>query len=92
MNLLRILRISGLLEGFSFLFLLLIAVPFKYWGNNPDPVMVGGWIHGVLFIGYNLLATIAWRSYRWPLMMWFQAGFCSLIPLGTFWFDRKLRN
>ena len=92
MNLLRILRISGLLEGCSFLCLLLIAMPLKYWAGNPEPVLIGGWIHGGLFIVYNLLATIAWRSLNWPFSMWFQAGICSLIPLSTFWFDRKLRD
>lgn len=92
MNLLRILRIAGLAEGCSFLLLLLVAMPLKYWGHNPEPVLVGGWIHGILFIAYNLLATAAWRRFQWPALMWVQAGICSLLPLGTFWFDRKLRD
>jgi integral membrane protein len=92
MNLLRTFRLFGILEGSSFLFLLLIAMPLKYWAGMPEYVMVGGWIHGILVIIYNILATIAWQKHHWPILMWFQAGVASLVPLGTFWFDRKLRN
>jgi integral membrane protein len=43
------LRIIGFIEGVSFLILLLIAMPLKYYFDLPMAVKITGWIHGVLF-------------------------------------------
>jgi len=72
MNLIRSLRMAGLAEGISFLVLLLIAMPLKYWAGNPT-------------------ATVAWLRKGWHWKRWITAGICSLVPLGTFWFDRQLK-
>ncbi|MCH9821996.1 MAG: DUF3817 domain-containing protein, partial [Bacteroidetes bacterium] len=37
----------GRIEGFSFLFLLLIAMPLKYIWDEPLMVKYAGWAHGV---------------------------------------------
>jgi integral membrane protein len=92
MSLTRNLRTAGVAEGISFLVLLLIAMPLKYGMKMKEPVLYAGWAHGVLFIVFNLLATIAWRKQQWPVKKWLTAGICSLVPLGTFWFDKQLRD
>src|SRR5262249_19012058 len=47
-------RIAGLAEGVSFLLLLGVAMPLKYFADYPMAVTVVGTIHGVLFILFGL--------------------------------------
>jgi integral membrane protein len=86
------LRVVGILEGISFLVLLGIAMPLKYLANLPQMVAVVGGIHGGLFILYVVLALWVTLVFRWPLLRFGQAIVASLIPAGTFWFDRKLKD
>ena len=84
------LRLVGYLEGISFLVLLFIAMPLKYVAGQPAPVRVVGMAHGVLFVLYVFLLIQNTIEHRWS---WKKAtlGFiASLVPLGTFWADRRL--
>jgi integral membrane protein len=85
-------RIVALAEGISFLVLLGIAMPLKYLANIPEPVKIAGWIHGVLFILYILAVFRAARYSKWPLERFFEAIVASVIPLGPFWFEHKLKR
>ena len=49
-------RMIGIAEGISFLVLLLIAMPLKYFMHIPEAVKIMGWIHGALFISFIYLA------------------------------------
>ena len=49
-NSLSILRLLAFLEGVSFLVLLGIAMPLKYYYNKPEFVKIVGMAHGVLFV------------------------------------------
>ncbi len=42
--------VVAIAEGISFLILLFIAMPLKYFAELPEVVLYVGWIHGVLFI------------------------------------------
>ncbi|MEP7128906.1 MAG: DUF3817 domain-containing protein, partial [Chitinophagales bacterium] len=46
------LRLAGITEGISFLVLLFIAMPLKYFADIPEAVKYTGWLHGLLFILY----------------------------------------
>ena len=84
------LRLVGYLEGISFLVLLLIAMPLKYYAGRSEPVRIVGMAHGVLFVLYILLLIQNTIEFRWS---WRKAalGFvASFLPLGTFWADRRL--
>ncbi|HYI01261.1 DUF3817 domain-containing protein [Hyalangium sp.] len=86
------LRAVGLLEGTSFLVLLFIAMPLKYFAGMPLAVKAGGWAHGVLFILYLLVLGHAATAHRWSLLR-VGAGFiASLLPFGPFVFDVWLRR
>ena len=86
------LRIAGIAEGISFLFLLFIAMPLKYLADIPEAVLITGWIHGALFILYTIALLQVWHTKRWPLLR-VAIGFgASLIPFGTFITDKKLRK
>jgi len=86
------LRKAGIAEGISFLVLILIAMPLKYYFNQPMAVKIIGWLHGLLFIAF---VSLAWnyKNNHTKNMKWFVwAIAAALIPGGTFFFDRKLKR
>lgn len=85
-------RVVALWEGLSFLALLLIAMPLKYLLDAPLAVRIVGMAHGVLFLLYvGLLGRLAlWRV--WGPRRVVLAALASVIPGGTFWFERTLRS
>lgn len=85
----RLLRITGLAEGISFILLLGIAMPLKYYFQFPEAVTVVGWIHGVLFMAYLLIVLLSIRVMKWNRTEILLAFAASLIPAGTFWLDRS---
>jgi integral membrane protein len=91
MWIISLLRIIGILEGISFLVLLLIAMPLKYLAEMPMPVSIVGGIHGFLFVAYVASALLATVVFRWPIGRLLLALIASLVPAGTFWFDRRLQ-
>jgi integral membrane protein len=84
------LRLIGFLEGASFLVLLLIAMPLKYFAGWPDAVRVVGMAHGVLFLAYLAAILHAQLDYAWPLKRSALLVLASLLPAGPFVADRKL--
>jgi integral membrane protein len=91
-NKIRNLRIIGISEGVSFLLLLLIAMPLKYYMNFPEAVKVVGWLHGVLFILYGIAVLVCIKTMRWNFFGVLVALGASLIPLGTFVLDKQLKK
>ena len=83
------LRIIGLLEGISYLVLLGIAMPLKYYFNEPEMVKTVGMAHGVLFVGYVIALLIVHILYKWNLGKTTGAFIASLVPFGTFYADKK---
>ncbi len=81
-------RRIGIAEGISFLVLLLIAMPLKYYFDLPMAVKIVGWAHGVLFIAYVVIVFLSIRLMKWNLMGLGVALVASLIPLGTFFLDK----
>lgn len=82
-------RIMGYLEGASFLVLMLIAMPMKYYFYQPMPVKIVGSLHGLFFVVYCALGLMLYFRDKWPVK---QLGLCwilACLPLGTFWFDRR---
>jgi integral membrane protein len=91
-NKIRFLRVVGIAEGISFLVLLLIAMPLKYYFGFPMAVKVTGWVHGALFVVYIIAVLLAIKAMRWN---WFSVGLAlsaSLLPIGTFLMDKPLKK
>ncbi|XZE19513.1 DUF3817 domain-containing protein [Pirellulaceae bacterium SH449] len=84
-------RWVGILEGLSYLILLIVAMPLKYAFGQPLMVSLVGAAHGGLFVAYVFLAALSTWVYSWKPTIFVQAFIASLIPIGTFWFDRKLK-
>ena len=84
-------RLIGKIEGISYLVLLFIAMPMKYYFGMPEAVKIVGMTHGVLFIGYMILLGLAVEKYDWNIRYAIILFIASLIPFGTFYTDRKLK-
>ena len=85
-------RMIGIAEGISFLVLLLIAMPLKYFFNFPEAVKVMGWIHGALFVTFIYFAFEVMGSLKKSFFWLIKAFVAAFIPLGTFIFDRELKK
>jgi integral membrane protein len=84
-------RLVALLEGISFILLLFVAMPLKYMYGMPEAVKIVGMTHGILFIGYLTLQTMAAMEHEWNLKTNAIFFLASLIPFGTFVTDRRLK-
>jgi integral membrane protein len=85
-------RAVALLEGLSFVVLLFIAMPLKYWAGMPLAVKVVGMAHGVLFMLYLPSLLEVTVAHRWSLLRVVAAFGASLVPFGTFVLDARLRR
>lgn len=85
-------RAVALVEGVSYLVLLGVAMPLKYFAGFPGAVMAVGWAHGVLFVLYLIsLGEVSFKR-RWRLLRILGAFVASLVPFGTFVLDARLRR
>lgn len=89
---LRGLRFVAFIEGVSFLVLLFVAMPLKYFAGMPLAVRIAGSLHGVLFIAFVLVLLWASVARRWPFRRSLLAFVSSIVPFGTFVFDVSLRR
>jgi len=85
-------RLVGILEGLSYLILLFIAMPLKYFLEMPLAVKYVGWAHGALFVAYCITLLAAAVQLGWSFKKVIIAGLASLIPFGPFLIDRKVKN
>lgn len=88
----RSLRLIGIAEGFSFLILLLIAMPLKYMAGWPHAVRYVGMAHGVLFILYVIAVFAAAKAMKWGFKGILVALIGSLLPAGTLVLDKHWKR
>ena len=88
----RRLRAISIAEGVSYLVLLGIAMPLKYLADLPEAVRVIGSLHGLLTILFVLAVAHVWVARRWPVTRVLLALLASVIPLGAFALDARLRR
>ena len=82
-------RVVSFLEGTSYLLLLFVAVPVKYWMNDPQYVKLLGMPHGLLFVGYIVLAFLLKPEMNWSIKKLGVVLIASILPFGTFYVDKK---
>ncbi len=88
----QMLRKIGLAEGISFLLLLFVAMPLKYFMGLPEAVKFAGWAHGVLFVAYSAAVLYVRETCNWSLLKSIMALGAGLLPFGTFLLDRELKK
>ena len=62
---------------------------FKYQLNDDIYVKLLGMPHGILFVLYIVLALLIRKKENWNFIEFAIILFASLVPLGTFYIDRK---
>ena len=86
------LRVIGFVEGISYLLLLGVAMPLKYFAGIPAAVATTGWVHGMLFMLYLFAVAEVTIRRRCSPALACVALVASLIPFGTFALDARLRR
>ena len=82
-------RIIALLEGLSYILLLGVAVPIKYFADDPQYVKMLGMPHGLLFLAYIVFAIWLKPDYGWKKNQFIWVLLASIIPFGTLVVDYK---
>ena len=82
-------QIISILEGVSLLLILFVSMPLKYIFDMPEANQVIGMAHGILFLVYVVMAILVKSELNWNFKILLIVLACSIIPLGTFWMDRK---
>ncbi|WP_437786596.1 DUF3817 domain-containing protein [Sorangium sp. So ce1097] len=92
MTALRQLRLVAIVEGVSYILLLFIAMPLKYLADLPLAVRIVGSAHGLLFVLFLVALLRTAVARRWSLGRSSLAFVSSIVPFGTFVFDRSLQR
>jgi len=92
MNTTKLFRFIAIAEGVSFLILLFIAMPLKYFADMPQAVRVTGMAHGVLFVAYIIFAWEVMNSLNKKWSWFFLAVGYSVLPFGAFYLEKQLKN
>ena len=84
------LRLLAFAEGVSFLVILFVTMPLKYFFEQPQPNKIFGMLHGLLFVLYVFWVIQIKVEQSWSMRKMLLALLASIVPFGTFWADVKL--
>jgi integral membrane protein len=84
------LRTVGLVEAVSFIVLVRIAMPLKYFAGLPVAVKIAGSIHGALFMALCLVLLQTMIVAKWPMGRGALVFIAALFPFGPFLIDRRM--
>ncbi len=87
-QLLRFFRLSGALEAVSYIVLLGIAMPLKYFYDKPVFVRWTGSFHGAFFVLFCIAVVFTAYRKKWSLRTTGMAFLSAFIPLGPFLFEK----
>lgn len=73
-------RTISIVEGVSYLVLVLFAMPLKYLFDEPMAVKIFGMMHGILFILFCIALFNAMKRYKWGFIFSLKLFIYSLIP------------
>ncbi len=91
-TLIRHFRLTALAEAISYLLLIFIAMPLKYFWQMPMPVRITGSIHGFLFVVFCFTLYRAMQAGKWPVGRAVMLFIASLIPFVPFWLDQRVKT
>jgi integral membrane protein len=72
--------------------LLIGAIVWRAIADSAIAVTVAGSIHGAMFLGYCVVATLVGINQRWRLGRMVSAVSLAIVPFATVPFDRKLKR
>lgn len=85
-------RLVAILEGISVVLLFGVAMPLKYIFGIPGATSLAGQIHGAFVVIYMFALLSVWIVQRWSIGKVLVAFIASIVPLGTFLFEHKIRD
>ncbi len=85
---LNLFKLTSFLEGVSYLLLLFVGVPMKYFWDNPVLVKSLGMPHGILFMAYIVVALLIRAKMKWDFKTTLIVVLASVIPFGTFYVNK----
>ena len=83
-------RLISFIEGISFLLLVFIAMPLKYFAGIPLAVKIAGMTHGILFILFIIALIMAYKKYSWNNSLTFKLFVYSIIPFGFILIEKTI--
>ncbi|SFG89450.1 DUF3817 domain-containing protein [Pedobacter insulae] len=92
MTSLNIFRKVAVAEGLSYILLIFVAMPLKYWAEMPLAVKYTGWVHGLLFVLYGICLVMAWQERKWNFGKVVLIFVASLLPFAPFIVDKRLKD
>ena len=91
-NPIQFLRTIALVEAMSFLLLLGVAMPLKYFAGMPGAVKAAGWAHGVFFIVFCVSLAQTVMVARWSIGRAAVVFVSALLPFGPIVIDGRMRE
>ena len=85
-------RITGFIEGISYLLLLFVAMPLKYMMGIAVATKIVGMAHGLLFIVFLIILMQAAQKHHFSAKDSAVFFIASLLPFGTFFTDKRLKE
>jgi integral membrane protein len=85
-------RAASLVEAVSYLILLGVAMPLKYFAGMPMAVRIVGSLHGLLFVVLCVALLGAMLKAKWSVARVAAVFAASFVPLVPFWLDRRMRE
>lgn len=92
MSTLSTFRKVAVAEGVSYIALIFVAMPLKYFAGIPLAVKYTGWVHGLLFVLYVAFVFMCWSEYKWKIGKTALIFFASLLPFAPFYVDKRLKE
>ncbi|MBK6578097.1 MAG: DUF3817 domain-containing protein [Sandaracinaceae bacterium] len=86
------LRLIGIAEGISFLLLLGVGMPLKYYAGIPMAVRVMGSLHGLLFVLFLIALSYAGSKRDWAPQTSLSFLVASVLPFGFLMVDGRLKR
>jgi len=80
------------IEGLSYIILLFVAMPLKYYFGYPLATKIMGSIHGALFVIFIYRLLKAKKAINFSKKETIIYFILSLIPFGSFYTDRLLKE
>ena len=92
MNILSIFRKVAVAEGLSYIALIFVAMPLKYFADMPLAVKYTGWAHGIFFMLYVVMVIMCFIEYKWKIGKTILIFLASLLPFAPFYVDKRLKE
>ncbi len=89
---LKLFRSIALVEGVTTIALFLVAMPLKYWMDNPALVPPVGMAHGVAWLAYLAAMVVCLPGKGFTLWEVVRTFIAALFPFGTFLNDGLIKR